>query len=41
MALGLLIREGKARIRDAPAGLHVVRVETTGHGAAPMCQEWR
>lgn len=30
-ALGLLIREGKARIRGAAGALHVVRVETTGH----------
>jgi hypothetical protein len=41
MALGLLIREGKARIRDAPAGLRVVRVEATGPEVPPMHQEWR
>jgi len=41
MALGLLIREGKARIRDAPAGLRVVRVEATGRGGRAMPYERR
>lgn len=40
-ALGLLVREGKARVRDGPGGLRVVWVETTRQGVPPMPQERR
>jgi hypothetical protein len=40
-ALGLLIRQGKARIRKAPGGIRVVRVETAYQERPPMPHERR
>jgi hypothetical protein len=40
-ALGLLIREGRARVRDAAGGLRVVHVKATRQGTPPMPQERR
>jgi hypothetical protein len=41
LGLGLLIREGKARIRDGPDGLRVIRVEREPSGGSRMPPEWR
>lgn len=40
--LGLLIREGRARIRKAPGGLRVIRVEAVRRGELPTVERpWR